>query len=139
MKLLLEDLEMDAQLQRSASAVCSAAADLGEVLATGRRIGPGDYDNWFSEWATLAEKTTQRAGESLQGDHPFSAARAFLRATEYWRQAIFFIRHDLQDPRLSKGWRAHRAAFQAALPLLPWNATIAALSRKSGFGLPLER
>ena len=127
MKPLLEDLEMDAQLQRTATAVASGSADLGEALATAARVRPGDYDRWYSEWAALAEKTTQRAGDSLQGGHQLSAARAFLRATEYWRQAIFFIRHDLQDRRLLEGWRAHRAAFRAALPLLPWNATVAEL------------
>jgi len=35
MKLLLEDLEMDSQLQRTATAVYSGSADLGEVLAMG--------------------------------------------------------------------------------------------------------
>src|ERR1700686_212970 len=117
MKLRLEDIEMDEQLQRTATAVCSGSSDLGEVMATAGRVTSGDYDRWYSEWASLAEKTTRRAGKSLQGGHPFSAARAFLRATEYWRQAIFFIRHDLEDPRLLKGWRAHREAFRAALPL----------------------
>jgi hypothetical protein len=57
-ELLLEDLEMDAQLQRTATAVCSRSADLGEVLATARRVDPGDYDRWYSERAALAEKTT---------------------------------------------------------------------------------
>jgi hypothetical protein len=63
---------MDAQLQRTATAVCSGSADLGEVLATARRVDPGDYDRWYSEWAALAEKTTQRAGDSLQGGHALS-------------------------------------------------------------------
>jgi hypothetical protein len=93
MKLWLEDVEIDEQLKRTATAVCSGSADLGEVIATAARVAPGDYDRWYSEWAALAERTAQRAGESLQGGHPLSAARAFLRATEYWRQAIFFIRH----------------------------------------------
>ena len=44
---------------------------------------------------------------------------------EYWRQAIFYIRGDLDDERLQDGWRRHRAAFRAALPLLPWTSTIA--------------
>lgn len=133
MKLLLEDGEMDAQLQRTAIAVCSGSADLGEMLATAGRVIPGDYDSWYSEWEALAEKTTHLANDSLTGGHQLSAARAFLRATEYWRQSIFFIRHDLQDPRLLKGWRAHRAAFRAALPLLPWSTTIAALPFDGGW------
>ena len=81
----------------------------------------------------LAERTAQRADDSLQAGHPLSAAKALLRATEYWRQAIFFIRHDLQDPRLLRGWRAHRASFRAALPLLPLKATIAELPFDGGW------
>jgi hypothetical protein len=108
------------------------ARPISVVLATGRRIGPGDYDNWFSEWATLAEKTTQLAADSLQSGRQVSAAKAFLRATEYWRQAIFFIRHDIRDSRLLQGWRSHRAAFRAALPLLPWYATIAEIPFDDG-------
>ncbi len=133
MKLLLEDSEMDAQLQRTANAVCSGSADLGEVMATAGRVAPGDYDRWYSEWGSLAERTTQLADDSLRAGHQLSAAKALLRATEYWRQAIFFIRHDLEDPRLLKGWRAHRASFRAALPLLPWCTTIAALPFDGGW------
>jgi hypothetical protein len=73
-------------------------------------------DNWFSEWAILAEKTTQLAADSLQSGRQFSAAKAFLRATDYWRQAIFFIRHDIPGLRLLKGWRSHRAAFRTDVP-----------------------
>jgi hypothetical protein len=132
MKLLLEDSEMDAQLQRTATAVCSGSADLGEALVTAGRVPAGDYDRWYSEWGTLAENATLLADDSLRGGHHFSAARAFLRATEYWRQAIFFIRQDLHDPRLLKGWRSHRDSFRAALSHLPWSATIAALPFDGG-------
>ena len=125
MKLVLDDTDMDAQLQRSVAAAHSGSADLGEVVTTARRCRPGDYDGWHAEWAALAEKTARRADECARRGHATSAAKAYLRATEYWRQAIFFIRHDLDDSRLLAGWRAHRAAFRAALPHLPWDATIA--------------
>ncbi len=125
MKFFLEDSEMDAQLQRTATAICSSSADLGEVLATARCIIPGDYDDWYQKWSALAEETNVLAIRANDSRHSVSASKAFLRATEYWRQSIFFIRHDIADPRLQHGWRAHRAAFRAALPLLPWDTTIA--------------
>ena len=49
-----------------------------------------------------------------------TARKAYLRAAEYWRQSIFFIRHDLDDPRLQGGYQAHRKAFRAAIPFMPW-------------------
>ena len=124
MKFALEDIDMDGQLQRTATAACSGSADLGEALATARRVIPGDYGSWYAEWAALAEKTGRLADDSARHEHVVTAAKAYLRATEYWRQAIFFIRHDLDDSRLLRGWRAHRAAFRKALPLLPWDTTI---------------
>lgn len=124
MKFVLEDAEMDAQLQRTAAAAYSGSADLGEALAAARRAAPGDAGSWFDEWAALAERTAQSAQSSAHLGHGVTAARAYLRATEYWRQAIFFLRGDLDDQRLLRGWRAHRVAFREALKLLPWNATI---------------
>jgi pimeloyl-ACP methyl ester carboxylesterase len=132
MKFALEDIEMDGQLQRSVTAAYSGSADVGEVLATARRVIPGDYDSWHAEWAALAEKTGRLADESARNGHVVSAAKGYLRATEYWRQAIFFIRHDLDDPRLLRGWQAHRAAFRRALPLLPWDTTIDELPLEGG-------
>lgn len=124
MKFALDDAEMDAQLQRTATAAYSASADLGEALTTARRVSPGDYDAWFAEWATLAERVDNQAHVSAGGGHDVSAAKAYLRATESWRQAIFFTRGDLDDPRLLNGWRAHRTSFRNALRLLPWGTTI---------------
>lgn len=124
MKFILEDAEMDAQLQRTAAAAYSGSADLGEALAAARRVKPGDAGSWFEEWSALAQHTVQGAQASARLGHDVTAAKAYLRATEYWRQAIFFVRDDLDDERLLRGWREHRAAFREALKLLPWNATI---------------
>jgi hypothetical protein len=38
MKFFLDDPEFDAQLQRTANAVYSGSADLGEMLATAKRV-----------------------------------------------------------------------------------------------------
>ena len=126
MKLFLDDSEFDAQLQRTATAVFSGSADLGEMLATASRVTPGDLDDWFAKWSTLAEATRAKADAAAKAGHWVTAGKAYLRATEYWRQSIFFIRHDLNDARLQCGYRAHREAFRSAIPFLPWSVTTAA-------------
>lgn len=118
MKLYFDDAEMDGQLQRSLIAVHSASADPGEVLATATRVKVGDYDSWFQEWSASARRNEARAAVALGAGHRVSARQAFLRASEYWRQAFFFVRHDLDDPRLQEAWRAHRADFRSAVSLL---------------------
>ncbi|MDP9165226.1 MAG: alpha/beta hydrolase [Actinomycetota bacterium] len=122
MKILLDDTEMDAQLGRTMIAVSAEAADLGEVMTTAGRVVDGDYDSWFTEWSATAEVAQTLAGEALHGGHVITARKAFLRASEYWRQSYFFLRHDLDDERVQHAWRQHRATFRAALPLLDCHA-----------------
>jgi hypothetical protein len=125
MKLFFDDIEFDAQLQRTAAVVNSSSADLGEILATASRIAPGDFDDWFVKWSELAGATGKKAGDAAKAGHPVTAGKAYLRATEYWRQSIFFIRHDLDDHRLQRGYQEHRKAFRSAIPFLPWSVTTA--------------
>ena len=125
MRILLDDADMDAQLSRTLIAVSAEAADLGEVFATAARVIEGDYDSWFTEWSATAEVAQSLAEDALRGGHDVTARKAFLRASEYWRQAFYFLRHDLDDERLQRAWRQHRLTFRAALPLLDCHAVVA--------------
>jgi pimeloyl-ACP methyl ester carboxylesterase len=121
-KILFDDADMDAQLGRTLIAVAAEAADLGEVMATASRVTEGDYDSWFAEWSATAEVANTLAEEALRGGHVVTARKAFLRASEYWRQSFFFLRHGIDDDRLQHAWRQHRATFREALPLLDCHA-----------------
>lgn len=122
MKILLDDPDMDAQLGRTLIAVAAEAADLGEVMATAARTKSGDYDSWFNEWSATAQVALELGDAALRGGHVVTARKAFLRASEYWRQSFFFLRHDIDDQRLQHAWQQHRSAFRAALPLLDCHA-----------------
>ena len=124
MKNLLDDPDMDAQLGRTLITAAAEGADLGEALAAAGRVTLGDYDSWWDEWSATA-RVAQSAGDTaLNGGHTVTARKAFLRASEYWRQALFFIRHDLDDPRLQQGWHQHRSTFRAAVPLLDGDTVV---------------
>jgi pimeloyl-ACP methyl ester carboxylesterase len=120
---ILDDAEMDAQLSRTLVAIAADAADIGEALATARRVPGGDYDSWYTEWSNTANTASAVGDDAARRGHKVTARKAYLRASEYWRQAFFFIRHDIADERLQRAWRAHRLAFRAAIPYLDW-ATI---------------
>jgi len=126
-KLFFDNADFDGQLQRTMSAAYAGSVDLGEALATAQRIKPGDPASWFDCWSDLARRTEATAREQSARGHSANAAGAWLRASEYWRQSFFFIRHDIDDARLQQAWRAHRAAFRTALPLLPYPTTTAAI------------
>jgi dienelactone hydrolase len=122
MKILLDDADLDAQLGRTLIAIAAEAADIGEALATAARTNAGDYDSWFTQWSTTAAAAQSLADEARGRGHLVTARKAYLRASEYWRQSFFFIRHDLDDERLQHAWRQHRHAFRSALPLLDYHA-----------------
>jgi dienelactone hydrolase len=121
MKILLDDADMDAQLSRTLIAIAAEAADIGEALATAARTTGGDYDSWFTQWSTTAAAAQSLADEARGRGHLVTARKGYLRASEYWRQSFFFIRHDLDDERLQHAWRQHRHAFRSALPLLDYH------------------
>jgi len=127
MKLYFDNEDFDGQLQRTLSAAYAGAADLGEALATARLIKPGDPASWFDNWSDLARRVETTAKQQATNGHRTNAGGAFLRASEYWRQSFFFIRRDIDDPRLQKAWHAHRSAFRAWLALSDFPTTTAAI------------
>jgi dienelactone hydrolase len=119
--VFFENATFDGQLTRSITASYAGSADLGEIFATARRIGASspDPDSWYREWKATADAASEQAEVSRKGGHTRSACDAFLRASEYYRQAFFFLRGNLDDPRLIDGHRQHVATFLFATALMP--------------------
>lgn len=77
-------------------------ADIGEVVTTARRIIPGDWESWYREWRALAERTAAIADGCAAKEHWVSAGGAYLRASNYYRTAEFYLRDDPRnDPRVA--------------------------------------
>ncbi|ELY32145.1 dipeptidyl aminopeptidase/acylaminoacyl peptidase [Natrialba magadii ATCC 43099] len=112
-----ESDEFTAQLERTLGKVYDGCADVGECLATAGRIEDGDYESWYDEWFATAESVEDTAREARERGHDVSAREAFLRATEYYRSAYFFRRHDLDDPDLHETWQRQRDCFRAAMEM----------------------
>lgn len=127
MKILLDDADLDAQFGRTLNGALVGLADLGESFATAAPIAAGDYDGWFTAWSTIAARLRGEGDDALAAGHPAAAASRYLRASEYFRQSWWFLRHDLKDERVQQGYRAHREAFRAALPLLPYSVVPATI------------
>ena len=119
MTALHPDADMAGQLGRTFIGAYVGAADIGEALATANGVAAGDYDGWFDAWAGAAERASEAGGRLLAEGRDDLAARAYMRASEYWRQSNFFLRQDLDDKRLQTSYAAHRDAFRAAMPGMP--------------------
>jgi hypothetical protein len=113
-----KDPSFDGQLVRTLAAAAEHGADVGEALATARRIHPLDGGAWHDAWSHSAA-VAAGAGESARRTGArVSARHAFLRASEYFRQAYYFIRSDLDDRRLLESYRRHVDTFLAAVELM---------------------
>ncbi|MGW0038211.1 alpha/beta hydrolase family protein [Gordonia sp. NPDC003376] len=118
-RLAFTDDEFDGQFMRTLQAAAVGAADLGEAFTTARTIG-NRYrpDRWYRHWLERTESVRDIAERAHVAGHLVSAHQAYLRASEYYRQAYFFLRADLDDQRLRNAYQAHVHAFGKAMDLL---------------------
>lgn len=90
-------------------------ADIGEVMTTAARITPGDWESWYREWLALADRIATIADKSAADGHAASASSAYLRASNYYRTAEFFLRDDpSNDPRVEDTSARAIETFRAA-------------------------
>lgn len=118
MKLFFDDASFDGQLQRSVGMADSGMANVGECLAIAAQVEPGDRDSWLAAWSGFAGRLARHADEALAAGHRVTARGRNLRAAEYYRQASFFHREDLDGAPLRESYAGATKAFRAALGLL---------------------
>jgi hypothetical protein len=115
MKLYFDDINFDGQLQRSVGKADSGMANVGECLAVAGQITPGDRDSWYRAWSDCATRLVSQADDAAKAGHTVSARGAYLRAAEYFRQAFFFHRDNLDGTELRSAYSASVGAFRSAL------------------------
>ncbi len=119
MKLHFDDEGFDGQLQRTVGKCDAGMANVGECLYIASRIAPGDRDSWYAAWSTFADGLVAQAASAEHAGHAISAANLRLRASEYYRQAFFWHRDDLDGKELTTAYRASVDAFRKVLPHSP--------------------
>lgn len=117
-RLLLKDELLDAQLLRAVGTAGYGGADLGECLATARRIDERDLNSWFEQWsATAAVVATVAEREAAAGNRE-SARLAYQRASTYHRTAGVMLLGAPLDRRLVCAYSAQADMFQHAIELM---------------------
>ena len=117
-KVYFRDPSYDGQLGRTLAAAAVGSADLGEALATARRVGKLRGDSWHRAWSQTAEGAVRTSETARTAGDLVTTRHALLRASEYFRQAYYFIRTNLDDPRLQDAYRSHVDAFRGAAALM---------------------
>lgn len=106
-----KDLTFWYETLRSFGHIAYGGADFGEVVVTAQRITEGDYDSWHDEWLATADRVAAEAQAALAGGHPVSARDGFLRASNYYRSAEFFLHGSPDDPRIDAAYSRQVACF----------------------------
>ncbi|MGA2137098.1 MAG: alpha/beta fold hydrolase [Bryobacteraceae bacterium] len=118
MRLLFRDPLFDALLLRTMGHCCYGGADVAECLTTARGIREKDCLGWFRAWMELADRLQAEAEESLRRGHTISARDAFLRASNYYRNAYVFVFQAPPSGDLQRAYDLHRSSFRRAAALM---------------------
>ncbi|MGD8167162.1 alpha/beta hydrolase family protein [Herbiconiux sp. P16] len=117
--IFFRDDVFDDQFARTLAAVYAGASDLGEAFSAAHAIGAhATPDKWYAGWLALARNVEASASAAAADGHSVTARGAYLRAAEYYRQAFFFLRHDIADQRVQDAYADHARTFAAAAPNL---------------------
>lgn len=120
MDLLFADASFAFEGLRALGYAPYGGADIGEMVSTAARIPDGDEAAWYEQWRGLAERVSAAADASDSAGRAVSAREAYLRASNYYRLAQFYLRDDPDhDPRVKDTGRRAVAAFARAAELLP--------------------
>ena len=123
MKVNLQDTKVgafDFEFLRGISVMRTGGAELGECLETISKVNDNDFDSWVKEWEYTAQRA-ENEGESYAAKGLDVAARnAFLRASSYYRMAVFYsyYREERHALLLEKSVTCfHQAARLMSLPI----------------------
>jgi pimeloyl-ACP methyl ester carboxylesterase len=102
MKAVFDDPQFSFQMLRALGSSVYGGSDIGECLSTGYRITEGDFESWYSEWNRTAERLHAFADECMESGRSVSARELYLRASNYYRLAEFYLHGDPSDPRIKE-------------------------------------
>jgi Esterase FrsA-like len=85
------------QFRRQLGETQEGGGAVSECFQAASRMVPGDLDSWHQEWLRVAERNEQRGDQAEAAGHVLTARAAWLRATDYYRSAEFWLSAD--DPR----------------------------------------
>lgn len=100
MRFLFDDRAADYETLRAVGYTATGGAEIGEVVTTATKIEDSSPDAWWSEWNALAERIRRLGDEAAADERWATAAASWLRASNYYRTAEFFLHGDPSDPRI---------------------------------------
>jgi len=121
MQIYFQDQTFGFEFLRLLGETVYGGADINECFTTASRIREGDYESWYQEWSRTAQRIQAIAEKCLAQGHTISAREAFLRASNYYRCAEFFMHMEIgkNDPRALETYEKSLACFHQGIAYLP--------------------
>ena len=88
---------MSYQFRRGLGESQEGGGAVSELFQAASRMKQGDLESWHAEWLRIAARNDARADEEERAGHIRTAMNCWLRASEYYRQAEFWLMPE--DPR----------------------------------------
>lgn len=112
--LFFKDPSLYFEFMRIIGKTTEHGADIGESIYTAKQVSENGnlmetLKSWHDQWKKLAERIEKIGYDCLAKGHKISARDAYLRATEYYRTAEFFLHtpdksNEKEINYLSKKW-----------------------------------
>lgn len=109
--LLFKDKSFSYEFIRTLGYTYSGGADIGEAIATGKKIANGNIDQWYTAWFSLADRLYHLADSFVKNQHTTSASEVFLRSSNYFRTASFYMDAPQNRLKAVDAWQRSRLAF----------------------------
>jgi dienelactone hydrolase len=117
-RFMLDDELLDAQALRVAGSAVYGGADVAECRAACAKVVGTDLTTWFDAWTAAADAALAIGEREEAAGHVEPARNAFLRASNYERNAGVMLLGAPIDPRLVTSQARQTAAFRRFAPLL---------------------
>jgi pimeloyl-ACP methyl ester carboxylesterase len=120
---IFKDESLVFELIRVMEKATEHGSDIGESLATAFLIKQKEGDQqallraWYEEWRKIGERLEKTGDECLSKGHKVSARDAYLRASEYYRSADFYLHGNPEDPAILQLWDKMTSCFEKARKL----------------------
>ncbi|RUR11156.1 S9 family peptidase [Legionella sp. km772] len=112
---LIKPALYNAQLTRTLGHASYQGAEIGECLTVATQIETANRESWYEQWLNLAHKNLAKAEYFSQRKQQLDAKLAFLRASNYYRTAYFFLEDEPHDPRIEYALKLSISSFKKAI------------------------
>lgn len=115
MGIFFRNKHFDYQALRAITTAPAGQADISEVTSTCQKIKNGNCISWCSEWEKTADRIRKYGEFCLDSGYKTSASESFLRASNYYRTAEFYLNYGSNPDYMDKINHLSTSCFNLAI------------------------